>query len=129
METGALGYTEAMLIAYNNKCKSRLAMRRLYSSGSDEEIDEAEEVGDEPAQMTYQQPRRGRTLPIFTLFRHQCAQHIPAGSAEIPAVPGAAGGRGTAGRPSRRLRAARKKGGSGTPASTEFRSIIKRLVC
>lgn len=40
---GALGYAEAILIAYNTKCKSRLPMRRLYGTGADEEIDEGED--------------------------------------------------------------------------------------
>ena len=41
---GALGYAEAMLIAYNAKCKYRLSMKKLYGKNSDEEIDEEEET-------------------------------------------------------------------------------------
>ncbi len=40
---GALGYAEAMLIAYNAKCKNRLPMKKLYGKGYDEEIDELED--------------------------------------------------------------------------------------
>ena len=40
---GSLGYAEAMLIAYNNKCKNKLAMQKLYGKNGDEEIDEGEE--------------------------------------------------------------------------------------
>ena len=39
---GALGYAEAMLIAYNAKCKCRRSMKKLYGKNSDEEIDEEE---------------------------------------------------------------------------------------
>ncbi len=46
---GALGYAEAILIAYNTKCKTRLPMRRLYGSGSDEEIDDVEDDSGESA--------------------------------------------------------------------------------
>ena len=43
---GVLGYAEAMLIAYNNKNKYRLPMRKLYGNQSDEELDD-EETGDD----------------------------------------------------------------------------------
>ena len=36
---GALGYAEAMVIAYNTKCKIKLSMKKLYGKNSDEEID------------------------------------------------------------------------------------------
>ena len=36
---GVLGYAEAMLIAYNNKNKYRLPIKKLYGSQRDEEID------------------------------------------------------------------------------------------
>ena len=44
---GALGYAEAMLIAYNAKCKYRLSMKKLYGKNSDEEIDEEESSEEE----------------------------------------------------------------------------------
>ena len=37
---GALGYAEAMVIAYNAKNKYRLSMRKLYGNTSDESIDD-----------------------------------------------------------------------------------------
>lgn len=40
---GALGYAEAMLIAYNAKCKYKLSMKKLYGKNSDEGIDTEEE--------------------------------------------------------------------------------------
>lgn len=40
---GALGYAEAILIAYNAKCKNRLPMKKLYGKGYDEEIDEVDD--------------------------------------------------------------------------------------
>ena len=36
---GALGYAEAMLIAYNAKNKYRLSMKRLYGNSSDEDTE------------------------------------------------------------------------------------------
>ena len=39
---GALGYAEAMVIAYNTKCKIKLSMKKLYGKNSDEEIDLSE---------------------------------------------------------------------------------------
>ncbi len=44
---GALGYAEAMVIAYNAKCKNRLSMKKLYGKNYDEEIDEDQEETDE----------------------------------------------------------------------------------
>ena len=44
---GALGYAEAMLIAYNNKCKFRLSMKKLYGNNADEDIDESAEESPE----------------------------------------------------------------------------------
>ena len=41
---GALGYAEAMLIAYNAKCKYRLSMKKLYGKNSDEEIDDVDRM-------------------------------------------------------------------------------------
>ncbi len=43
-----LGYAEAMLIAYNNKNKYRLPIKKLYGSQRDEEIDD-EETDDDTA--------------------------------------------------------------------------------
>ena len=40
---GALGYAEAMLIAYNTKCKMKLPMKKLYGKYGDEEIDNPED--------------------------------------------------------------------------------------
>ena len=45
---GVLGYAEAMLIAYNNKNKYRLPIKKLYGSQRDEEIDD-EETDDDTA--------------------------------------------------------------------------------
>lgn len=47
---GALGYAEAMLLAYNNKCKYRLPMKRLYGNNADEDIDENEDENVESIQ-------------------------------------------------------------------------------
>ena len=44
-----LGYAEAMLIAYNNKNKYRLPMRKLYGNQSDEELDDEETSDDTDA--------------------------------------------------------------------------------
>ncbi len=43
-----MGYAEAMLIAYNNKNKYRLPIKKLYGSQRDEEIDD-EETDDDTA--------------------------------------------------------------------------------
>ena len=45
---GILGYAEAMLVAYNNKNKYRLPIKKLYGSQRDEEIDD-EETDDDTA--------------------------------------------------------------------------------
>lgn len=45
---GVLGYAEAMLIAYNNKNKYRLPIKKLYGSQRDEELDD-EETDDDTA--------------------------------------------------------------------------------
>ena len=39
---GALGYAEAMLVAYNAKCKYRLSMKKLYGNNTDDEINDNE---------------------------------------------------------------------------------------
>ncbi len=44
---GSLGYAEAMIIAYNAKCKHRLPMKRLYGNSSDEELDFGDENADD----------------------------------------------------------------------------------
>ncbi len=44
---GSLGYAEAMVVAYNTKCKRKLPMRKLYGKNTDEDIDEAEEETEE----------------------------------------------------------------------------------
>ena len=44
-----LGYAEAMLIAYNNKNKYRLPIKKLYGSQRDEELDDEETDDDTTA--------------------------------------------------------------------------------
>lgn len=44
---GALGFSEAMVIQYNRRCKYRLSLQRLYSKNLDEYIEEEPEVPDE----------------------------------------------------------------------------------
>ena len=39
-----------MLLAYNNKCKYRLPMKRLYGNNADEDIDENEDENVESIQ-------------------------------------------------------------------------------
>ncbi len=41
---GALGFSEAMVIQYNRRCKYRLSLQRLYSKNLDEYIDEEPET-------------------------------------------------------------------------------------
>ena len=41
---GALGFSEAMVIQYNRRCKYRLSLQRLYSKNLDEYIEEDPEV-------------------------------------------------------------------------------------
>ena len=45
---GALGFAEAMILAYNNKNKSKLSLRTLYGAKntSYDEDEDAEEPGD-----------------------------------------------------------------------------------
>ena len=51
---GAMGYAEAMLIAYNTKTKNRLPMKMLYGKNYDEEIEEEEAKDD--AEVESEQP-------------------------------------------------------------------------
>ena len=44
---GALGYSEAMVIQYNKRCKYRLSIQRLYSKNLDNFIEEEQEVSEE----------------------------------------------------------------------------------
>ncbi len=44
---GALGFSEAMVIQYNRRCKYRLSLQRLYSKNLDEYIEEEPETPDE----------------------------------------------------------------------------------
>ena len=37
---GSLGFAEAMMIAYNFKCKYKLSLSRLYSKGDYEPVDD-----------------------------------------------------------------------------------------
>lgn len=44
---GALGFSEAMVIQYNKRCKYRLSIQRLYSKNLDDYIEEEPETTDE----------------------------------------------------------------------------------
>ena len=44
---GALGFSEAMVIQYNRRCKYRLSLQRLYSKNLDEYIEEDPEVSED----------------------------------------------------------------------------------
>ena len=44
---GALGFSEAMVIQYNRRCKYRLSLQRLYIKNLDEYIEEDSDMPDE----------------------------------------------------------------------------------
>ena len=44
---GALGFSEAMVIQYNKRCKYRLSLQRLYSKNLDEYIEEEMEPAED----------------------------------------------------------------------------------
>ena len=44
---GALGFSEAMVIQYNKRCKYRLSIQRLYSKNLDDYIEEDQELAED----------------------------------------------------------------------------------